>query len=181
METTKTHKTTLQESNLLKQLGWLKKLSDGLKTLKPNQFITNSVDIKEYDFKNNTGLICSAFGWMPKFVPESRARYRVHFNTRDVIVNHSEFHIFYNISNDLLKFIFFEQSIFDDKAYVMANLSDTNPYKLFIKHMLTDDSKESEASILEKYGDNKITLQQTINRMDAVYDFYKSLKIGIVP
>lgn len=46
------------------------KLVQGLKTLDESQF-DYEVFVSEYDAKNNCGTVCCAWGWMPKFVPES--------------------------------------------------------------------------------------------------------------
>ena len=58
----------------MKDLELLKKLVAGLRTLRPSEFIYSSF-VSKYDRKNECGTVCCAWGWMPKFVPESGVRW----------------------------------------------------------------------------------------------------------
>ena len=54
------------------EIGWLNKLVFGLRSLRESEF-----DYSEYvsETKNECGTVCCAFGWMPKFVPESGVKW----------------------------------------------------------------------------------------------------------
>lgn len=61
---------------LKKQINWLKKLSEGLKTLKDEEFSRDYI-VDEWNEEKTCGVVCGAFGWMPKFVPESGVKWVV--------------------------------------------------------------------------------------------------------
>lgn len=60
----------MNKEKLNTELGYLEKLAAGLKTLKEEQF--EYIDfVSEFDKENECGTVCCAWGWMPRFVPES--------------------------------------------------------------------------------------------------------------
>ena len=56
------------------EIGWLKKLSEGLKTLNPEKFAYERF-VTKYDYQTDCGTVCCAYGWMPRFVPESGVKW----------------------------------------------------------------------------------------------------------
>ena len=80
----------------------LKKLVAGLKTLEDSQFKYRPF-VSQYDRKNECGTVCCAWGWMPKFVPESGVRWVLE---ADGDVSHHPSDVL-EIDGDLIDFMFY--------------------------------------------------------------------------
>lgn len=66
------------------------KLVVGLKTLKEEEFNYKSF-VSRYDFKNICGTVCCAWGWVPKFAPESGIVWEIEEGTVSVNIVASDY------------------------------------------------------------------------------------------
>ena len=158
------------------EIDWLKKLTDGLETLSDKQFKYNEwvsamvrVGTGTNDF---CGTVCCAFGWMPKFVPESGVKWcangdGVNLSVHNIFVAIGTT-IFYvnNVpvrGSALMNFIFFgNKNIF--------GITETDFLGVICDSFEAGNSWESTFG----RGDYDATLSEVINRIRAVVAFIEN-------
>ena len=171
---------------LIKEIGWLEKLSQGLK----DNITEAEFDYKKYlsDYNNGCGTVCCAYGWMPRLVPESGVQWITKTTDEKVkatITNISKppYHTFEAIYNlrkigaesivgiSLIDFMFMGVSYHKDRMMY---------FEVFkkIENINTNHSDNSSvddnslASHIFGVGD-KAKLQQVINRISAIIRLLK--------
>ena len=95
---------------ITKEIGWLKSLYKGLESLDEMDFAYDQF-ITEIDPETKCGTVCCAFGWMPKFVPESGLEWK--YEDKFTRLNRSPMGLFKSISaiesaNDLTVYCVFD-------------------------------------------------------------------------
>ena len=157
------------------EIDWLKKLSEGLKTIKDDEFKYHSV-ISKCDADNTCGTVCCAYGWMPKFVPESGVEWiKINSVVGDAYVSinkvpdqifntifNTQFMVhekLYFVGNALLDFIFYGTK--DITGYSDYGLSST------LEIEMIEYAEHNGASVAEFFGSNKwnINLNKARNRI----------------
>ena len=151
---------------LKKQLSWLEKLLNGLKTLTADEFDYNHY-VSKFDKSNHCGTVCCAFGWMPRFVPESGVEWS---NTSIWMYNGSPTTTFSEISWGFIRFMFYGGYI------INSDLGEI--HEEFGKRLQTLASDEL---LLKTFGGElksrsyNANLKQVTNRVEIVLNFHKSL------
>ena len=169
--------------NLLKiseEIGWLKKLSKGLKTISQEEFSFNDF-VSEFNSEHNCGTVCCAFGWMPRFVPESGAKWERY--RKDVIMNMHTDVVFSGISGikpsveanhqclkisgfHIIDFLFYNRGF--SKCRMLHNTC-LDIAKNTMKHEFIKDVSTPESEFSYFFGNitDGVTLNNVINRIDV--------------
>ena len=152
---------------LREEIGWLSKLVDGLRTLDAKEFKFERF-VSEFNKETGCGTVCCAYGWMPRFVPESgvkwastdmeKSPYRAFTNIGmiDYIITH---HDNININgSQIIDFMFMGNDYFGTLDLMVKILKEHN------KDMV-------EKPLIESLGCRQLTLPQVINRIQSVVWF----------
>ena len=186
-----THEKSVNLHLLDKEIKWLKKLSSGLKTLDDSQFYYGDYVLHS---DSNCGTVCCAFGWMPKFVPESGVVWEISDNIHEKQLSVNQFHkeTFPTIFNctisvtdgsmsirfggfSLLSFMFLGYGgidfIWDNVNYTPEK--DAMYSRAIATEILKNGNKECESiniDYIERFGNRgySSSLEQVINRIDYV-------------
>ena len=143
---------------LRKEIGWLNSLVVGLYTLTDKDFAYQSYVSKHED---NCGTVCCAFGWMPKFVPESGVKWSIPISDNaSMSVNvYKAFNTIYEIKEvEFISFMFcggkYHHEI--EKGLLGAYNS-------------VKGANNKQFSVTDAFGDGyDATLKQVINRIETV-------------
>lgn len=113
-------------NTIITEVAWLEKLVKGLKTIKEEEFDYRNF-VSESD-ESDCGTTCCAFGWMPKFVPESGVIWRKIGWENEVSISKNPFELFREVNNNHLNFMFYgeELSNVDNFEKFGEGLSSTN-------------------------------------------------------
>ena len=157
-----------------KQINYLHKLVQGLKTLEERQFKYSSF-VAHYevdDSGNICGTTCCAFGWLPKFVPEAGVTWQ------NVIHGECEMSIYGYYSVSVIDIVRKTFSAIDvDIVDFMFLGNHFDPYN--IEQYYGADSVISEffnscdTNDITNFGSGmSANLTQVINRIETVIDFF---------
>ena len=171
------------------EIGWLEKLSSGLKTLEDKDFKYDRF-ISKYDRKNDCGTVCCAFGWMPRFVPETDVKWIRGSST----MNASTDNTFQNISkakilNDsdgmrfdgtsLIRFMFFGLDAFVCYNNINSIRKSYEIDKMNIKNLYDSFYEETNIPIQEYFGVGmNSNLQQVIHRIEFCIKILKTTEFA---
>ena len=135
---------------LKKELDWLQKLNDGLRTLKPEQFKYSQFISESHD---DCGTVCCAYGWMPKFVPESGVKWEL--DDDYLLINVTPHEKFKSIKPLLIYFMFY------------GHRPQTSEFISFF------DNEDIDCGINSQDQNLYCTLEQVINRIELVIKYLK--------
>lgn len=94
---------------IITEVAWLENLVKGLATIKETEF--NYANYVLESDEAGCGTTCCAFGWMPKFVPESGVSWRKIGWENKVTITENPFGIFREINDDYLNFMFYGEEL----------------------------------------------------------------------
>ena len=163
---------------ILSDISWLEKLIDGLKTLEEDEF-----SYEQFVTKSNSecGTVCCAFGWMPKFVPESGVKWKVSAVSKGksakyvATVNKDPECVFKAISiyNPLyINFMFYGLGMnLNNKSILARHI--IIAHSLFLEETKLSDLNLSQFN--EKFGSGlHANLNQVINRIEFIIKHLKT-------
>ena len=148
-------------TKLKEQVEWLKKLVDGLKTINKDEFRYNAyVSQEEIKDGNICGTVCCAFGWMPRFVPESGVTWQSLFYGN---VTKMRTDTFSEIRYLFASFMFGGHAL---------DIFMTNPLEDQFKTFVKDKPVNNNSTFDKMFGDGlSANLEQVINRIEVTIEF----------
>ena len=138
-------------SRFIVEVGYLKKLVEGLKSLDEKSFKYDSF-ISKFDDSTGCGTVCCAFGWMPRFVPEAGVMWSSVVQDGAIL---KDILIMSHLPNDV--FTDYRIRIYNDFMFYGAYIADPTP-----------DYSNKFGKPADGDNISRISLKQVIRRIEYV-------------